>query len=314
MIKVPEKDVQMLSEYLDGQLAPADRQKLETRLHSNAELRETYDDLRRLRGMLRALPRRKVPHNFTLTRAMAAEARRVSGWFPLLRFSSAAAALAAVVLMAIQLLPGAARLNAPASAPAPAALQAAPPQAAQENSVSGQPTPTVLIFQWGAGATGLGGGGAEGSGLLSAPAAKAIPPGYGEGGGPTEAAPEFQAQPLLPLEPTPSAEQPNPAAALPTESAATAMPAASAAPAAPPAGTQDSQADQFILGLPAPQDEGKITLPETASSPQVQTDAYSTADRTAAPSASLPLDGILAGGLALVAVAAGLAAYFIRRR
>ncbi len=63
-------DVKQLSAYLDGQLSPSDSARLESRLRSDPELASVYDDLRSTRGILRKLPTRRAPRNFTLTRKM----------------------------------------------------------------------------------------------------------------------------------------------------------------------------------------------------------------------------------------------------
>ena len=62
-----QRDLELLSSYLDGQLKPSDSARLEARLSSDADLRSVLDDLRAARGLLRQLPMRKAPRNFTLT-------------------------------------------------------------------------------------------------------------------------------------------------------------------------------------------------------------------------------------------------------
>src|SRR5687768_11802266 len=63
-------DIEQLSAYLDGQLSPSDSARLESHLHSDPELASAYDELRSTRGILRKLPSRRAPRNFTLTRKM----------------------------------------------------------------------------------------------------------------------------------------------------------------------------------------------------------------------------------------------------
>jgi hypothetical protein len=63
-------DIEQLSAYLDGQLSPSDSARLESRLQSDLELASAYNDLRSTRGILRKLPSRRAPRNFTLTRKM----------------------------------------------------------------------------------------------------------------------------------------------------------------------------------------------------------------------------------------------------
>jgi ferric-dicitrate binding protein FerR (iron transport regulator) len=65
------QDIEQLSTYLDGQLNPSDSARLESRLKSDPELASAYEDIRSTRAILRKLPSRKAPRNFTLTRKMA---------------------------------------------------------------------------------------------------------------------------------------------------------------------------------------------------------------------------------------------------
>ena len=64
------RDIELLSSYLDGQLSPSDSARLETRLIREPELRSVLRDLRSGRSVLRQLPMRKAPRNFTLTPKM----------------------------------------------------------------------------------------------------------------------------------------------------------------------------------------------------------------------------------------------------
>jgi hypothetical protein len=65
------QEIEQLSAYLDGQLSPSDSARLESRLKSDPELASAYEDIRATRAILRKLPSRKAPRNFTLTRKMA---------------------------------------------------------------------------------------------------------------------------------------------------------------------------------------------------------------------------------------------------
>ena len=60
-------DLEMLSAYLDGQLNPHRKAALEAHLRTDPILRNHLDELRTTRHMLRALPRLRAPHNFTLS-------------------------------------------------------------------------------------------------------------------------------------------------------------------------------------------------------------------------------------------------------
>ena len=67
------RDIELLSAYLDGELKPADSAKIEKRLKSDLELDSALSDLRSTRSLLRRLPMRKAPRNFTLTRRMVGQ-------------------------------------------------------------------------------------------------------------------------------------------------------------------------------------------------------------------------------------------------
>ena len=64
------RDIELLSSYLDGQLKPSETARLESRLSADPDLRAVLNDLRSARGLLRQLPMRKAPRNFTLTPKM----------------------------------------------------------------------------------------------------------------------------------------------------------------------------------------------------------------------------------------------------
>ena len=63
-------EIELLSSYLDGQLNANESKRLETRLASDPELASVLNDIRATRSIIRKLPARKAPRNFTLTRKM----------------------------------------------------------------------------------------------------------------------------------------------------------------------------------------------------------------------------------------------------
>ena len=113
------RDVELISAYLDGQLPQADATRLEIRLKSDSELRTVLNDLRQSRALLRKLPARRAPRNFTLTPKMAGIRPPLPRSFPLFRLASV---LAAVLFffgyMANISVPTMAALRAAAPAPA----------------------------------------------------------------------------------------------------------------------------------------------------------------------------------------------------
>jgi anti-sigma factor RsiW len=87
------RDIELLSSYLDGQLSPSESTRLESRLVSDPELASVFDDLRSARGILRKLPSRKAPRNFTLTRQMVVLKPPLPRSYSFFRFSTAFATI-----------------------------------------------------------------------------------------------------------------------------------------------------------------------------------------------------------------------------
>ena len=88
-----QRDVELLSAFLDGQLSPSESARLEARLKSEPELVSVMDDLRMARGYLRQLPQRRAPRNFTLTRKMVGLNPPMPRAYPAFRFATALATL-----------------------------------------------------------------------------------------------------------------------------------------------------------------------------------------------------------------------------
>src|ERR1700690_2287181 len=95
------RDVELLSAYLDGRLGPSDSKQLESRLASDQNLQAVMDDLRTARGLLRHLPQRRVPHNFTLTPKMAGLKAPEPRVYPAFRFATVLAALLFIITFAV---------------------------------------------------------------------------------------------------------------------------------------------------------------------------------------------------------------------
>ena len=87
------RDIELLSAYLDGQLKPSDSARLESRLKSDPELVAVMDDLRAARNLLRRLPQRRAPRNFTLTRKMVGQNPPLPRAYPFFRFATTLATL-----------------------------------------------------------------------------------------------------------------------------------------------------------------------------------------------------------------------------
>jgi hypothetical protein len=88
-----QRDLELLSSYLDGQLNPSESARLESRLNSDPQLASVLTDLRATRNLLRKLPARKAPRNFTLTRKMVGQNPPLPRAYPIFRFATALATL-----------------------------------------------------------------------------------------------------------------------------------------------------------------------------------------------------------------------------
>lgn len=88
-----QRDIERISEYLDGRLDSSDSARLETRLASDPALASTLDALRASRALLRRLPKRRAPRNFTLTRQMVGLKPPLPRSYPVFRFATALATL-----------------------------------------------------------------------------------------------------------------------------------------------------------------------------------------------------------------------------
>jgi anti-sigma factor RsiW len=108
------KDIEQLSSYLDGQLNSSDSKRLEERISSSPELASALHDIRSARGILRKLPARKAPRNFTLTRKMVGLKPPLPQSYSFFRFSSAFATILLVLTFAANSL--APRLSSPVPA------------------------------------------------------------------------------------------------------------------------------------------------------------------------------------------------------
>ena len=294
------QDWQQLSAYLDGQLSITEKERLETRLHTQTSLLDGLEEIRQTRAVLRSVPRRKVPHNFILTRAMVSEqARRRSAWFPVLGFTT----LVSLVLLAAVSLLFQSQTN---SAPAPVAMQAARSDQAGATQSASQP----MIIQWGNGGVGGGGGGGGAVPQAANPTAGA----YGLGGGQPQAP---QNNPLMNGQATPEAgieaapagtEVAVPKIAAPNTSAPTEAPAAVEITPTPGASVQEKQVPNqaespvAIFGIAPTQDQGLIQ-----SAPPV-TQNYQ------APGASANLLPVIQAGLIILAVTAGILAFLLRKK
>jgi anti-sigma factor RsiW len=95
------RDIELLSVYLDGRLSPSESNQLESRLASDQNLQAVMEDLRTARGLLRHLPQRRVPRNFTLTPKMAGLKAPEPRVYPVFRFATVLAVLLFIITFAV---------------------------------------------------------------------------------------------------------------------------------------------------------------------------------------------------------------------
>ncbi len=82
------RDIENLSASLDGQLNESESAQIKNRLTSDRELDSVLSDLSFARNLLRLLPKRKSPKNFTLTRQMVGLKPPLPRTYPLFRLAT----------------------------------------------------------------------------------------------------------------------------------------------------------------------------------------------------------------------------------
>jgi hypothetical protein len=96
-----QKDVEQLSAQLDGTLPLAKSTRLQERLQADPALVSVYQQLSQTKNLLRALPARRAPRNFTLRRGMQGLQAPVPPAALFLQWSSALATLLFVFALAL---------------------------------------------------------------------------------------------------------------------------------------------------------------------------------------------------------------------
>ena len=189
MTLIRTRDLENLSAYLDGALNAHERSRLEAQLSSDPTLKTALEELRAVRAVLRQLPKRRAPRNFTLTPQQAGLRQPAPRAVPFLRLASALTGILFLFSLNTWLLPrfafGAAAPAAEEAAAEPMLMQAAPADAlptAGDTSLAPSPTGTAP-------APGMGGG------IEEPPAA---PPDLTRTGPVDEPAPKVPSRPLLP--------------------------------------------------------------------------------------------------------------------
>ena len=97
-MNLSNRDWEILSAYMDGQLSSGKRAQLEARMQANPELRAALDELAQTRAMLRSLPRLKAPRSFRLTPEMVGQ-KQPRRMYPYFQFASAISSLLLVLVL-----------------------------------------------------------------------------------------------------------------------------------------------------------------------------------------------------------------------
>ena len=112
-MRITTREWAQLSAYLDNELSPRERRKIEARLKTRPELQATLENLRKTKMVLAEAPRLALPRSFTLTPQMVGLSRRRS---PAQGYRLAAAALSFlfIALVVVDVSRGALRGAVPA--------------------------------------------------------------------------------------------------------------------------------------------------------------------------------------------------------
>jgi len=160
------QDLIQISSYLDDRLSPDLKARVETRAGRDPLFRSTIDEMAYARNLLRSLPQRRAPRNFTLSQKYAPEPRRLI-FRPVFAFTSViATAITFVILAGSVLFPT--LLNARSAAPASQETAPLASLGTQDSSRnSSEPTAIPPLILWNGapygGALGMGGGGGDGT-------------------------------------------------------------------------------------------------------------------------------------------------------
>lgn len=135
-MRVSDRDLELLSIYLDGQMNQAEQARLEARLQKDPDLQTAYEQLHRTRLVLRSLPRMRAPRNYTLSPSQVPSRTVMPRSYPVLRLVTALASFLLIFALFgdffIFRAADQVSLTAERAVQAPAAAVEAPPLAAQE--------------------------------------------------------------------------------------------------------------------------------------------------------------------------------------
>lgn len=97
---LPDRVLEQLSAYADGELAPAETRQLEEQLESRPAYREALQAFREAKELLTHIPEVRAPRSYTLTEEMAG-VRAGWSWLPSRQLATSLAALLLVVVVGV---------------------------------------------------------------------------------------------------------------------------------------------------------------------------------------------------------------------
>jgi len=327
MNRMTRKEWLLLSRYIDDDLSAEQRRRVEEKLQTDQAFQEAHDRMLHTRMVLRSVPQRRIPRSYMLSPEMVAEKkpRRTAQLF--WQYSSAAAALVAVISLVLQMT------NLPLSVGQASEIGPQSEVFKQEaldleEQAATQESPPIILWNPQS-ATGMGGGGGNEPMYQEQ---QAVPEssleGYGIGGG--APAPEVEPTALDEMAnldeelPTPESElaaldqatgmggdEPPFMEPTPTVEIATLTPFIEATPfveTEEPSLERTSGESNPILGI-APQDErGDISIDETQGEQPIAIE----------PSSTLPTDTQKVGSLtiaaAVLSIISAIIAVALRRK
>jgi Predicted transmembrane transcriptional regulator (anti-sigma factor) len=235
------QDYQTISAYLDNACSPKQKATFEKRLANEPELRSTLREFAYTQRLMRVLPVRRAPRNFTLSAAQVPARPQRFFLAPALNFSAlAAAALLVIVFAGSHLLPGVTST--------PMTTRSISPMLASAAEATDSASSTPMIITWNQNGaydnTAKGGAGGSDYSMMSSKALLG-------GGAPIPAA-------MQPTVTAPEATQPAATEAAPTPEAMLAM-------------AQPEDTSHLILGLPSAEDQGKVIATSAVETTEVPT-------------------------------------------
>lgn len=293
-MSITEKEWILISGYLDEKVSPQEILKIESRRVEDPEFDKAIDEMAYTRRLLRALPQRRAPRNFTLAQSTEKSAKPLPHFRlqPALSFISVVSAIALVVIYTSSSLFGSAKTAAPLAV----ALEESSDRAVQSDSTLSSP----VIINWNPilGMGGGGGGSPDESGIYKGGIG-------GAGGGVPQPIPESMAAPTEEAVtalgvPEPTATPEGTVSVMEEPAPGFAVPQSTANQQAQEQFANEKDLSTLILGLPNPADEGKIIEPESTARPSAEV--------------SLSINIILMIITGTVAILSGVFAFLLRKR